>query len=159
MLKSLIALPILLLLGLILIVTGSNNVDEESLGVSSVQKSTTKASIIDFKQMSVISQSDDPMYTILDVRETSEYESGHIPHAHNMPFFAYPDALGLDASEFNSTFGFEKPALEQELVIYCQSGVRAGKADKKAAQYGYDHRMVYSGSFKDWQKHKGEIEY
>ncbi|TID14952.1 hypothetical protein CANINC_004623 [Pichia inconspicua] len=117
------------------------------------------APIIDFNKMKEIVQKNDPNYIIVDVRENDEFEAGHIPHAINLPCKSSPGALGLDPEEFKLTFGFDKPSKDKTLVFYCLAGVRAAISEELAGTFDYEHRLNYSGSFKDWINHNGEIEY
>lgn len=123
----------------------------------SVIDSDAAAPNIDFSQMKEIASSADPKYVIVDVREPDEYSAGHIPHAINIPCKSSPGALGLDPEEFKLTFGFDKPSAEKTLVFYCLAGVRARMSEELAATFGYENRLNYIGSFKDWLDNHGEI--
>ncbi|CEP61798.1 uncharacterized protein LALA0_S04e00958g [Lachancea lanzarotensis] len=110
----------------------------------------------DFEQVKSFVNSKDKSKIIIDVREPSEYDEFHIPGAHNMPFKTRPLALSKPTIEFKQTFGFEKPSKDQELVILCASGFRAGKARDEALQTGYKVVSVYPGSMNDWIAKGGE---
>ena len=73
-----------------------------------------------------------------------------------MPIKSQPDALFLPEEEFEDRFGFVKPALDQEVVFYCKSGVRSSSAAQFALQQGYKNVGEYRGSWLDWQKQGGE---
>lgn len=122
-----------------------------------VIESDASAPNIDFSKMKEIASSSDPKYVIVDVREPDEYSAGHIPHAINIPCKSSPGALGLDPEEFKLTFGFDKPSAEKTLVFYCLAGVRARMSEELAATFGYENRLNYIGSFKDWLDNHGEI--
>lgn len=123
----------------------------------SVIETDVSAPTIDFSKMKEIASSSDPKYVIVDVREPDEYSAGHIPNAINIPCKSSPGALGLDPEEFKLTFGFDKPSPEKTLVFYCLAGVRARMSEELAATFGYEHRLNYVGSFKDWLDNHGEI--
>lgn len=73
-------------------------------------------------------------YVILDVRTPTEYATGHIPGAFNIP---------------NEEIGEEPltalPDLHQLILIYCRSGNRSKQAAEKMSRAGYDHIMEFGG--------------
>jgi len=89
---------------------------------------------------------------IVDVREPSEFASGHIPSARNLPITTRPDGLHLSSKEFQDTFGWEKPDLSSptELIFYCRAGVRSKTAVRIARECGYTNVAEYPGSWLDW---------
>ncbi|EAW08330.1 rhodanese-like domain-containing protein [Aspergillus clavatus NRRL 1] len=107
---------------------------------------------------------------LVDVREPAELIStGIIPSAVAVPLASQPDALFLSPDEFETRFGFPKPAAhgDDQIVFYCKAGVRARTAAQLAVQAGYDADRigVYEGSWLDWadkggrvQKWEGELE-
>ena len=76
---------------------------------------------------------------VIDVREAAEYEAGHIPGAINIPIRTL--AQNLD----------QIPA-DQPVVVYCQSGHRAGMAVSALHMLGYDNSRAYGASFKGWSE-------
>lgn len=56
--------------------------------------------------------------TIVDVRSTGEYESGHVPGAIHLPFWTL--AANLDE--------LPNEAIGGDVVVYCEHGPRAGIA-------------------------------
>jgi rhodanese-related sulfurtransferase len=117
------------------------------------------APLVDFKQVKDIVTSYDPAkYVIVDVREPEEFQSGHIPHAINIPCKSSPGALGLHPDEFKLTFGFDKPDPKKTLLFYCLAGVRATMSEELAGTFDYAHRLNYAGSFQDWIANNGAIE-
>src|ERR1700753_3805141 len=93
---------------------------------------------------------------LVDVREPSEYASGHIPTAQNMPITSSPDALFLSAEDFAERFGFPKPKADTEVVFYCKAGVRSKAAAGLAKHAGFQNVGEYRGSIMDWEKNGGE---
>lgn len=99
-----------------------------------------------------------PNTVLIDVREPVEFEEGHIPGAHNVPFKSSPGALDLPAEDFEEIFGFPKPTKDQELVFYCLGGVRSAAAEELANAFGYSKRGNYVGSWEDWVAQKNARE-
>lgn len=62
-------------------------------------------------------------FTLVDVRTKSEYDSGHIKGALNIPL-----------NEIESTTLLKK---DSKIVVYCQSGARSAEAAKKLVDNGY----------------------
>jgi rhodanese-related sulfurtransferase len=92
-----------------------------------------------------------------DVREPHEYKDGHIPKAENMPITSSPDALFLNAEDFEERFGFPKPSADTEVVFYCKSGVRSKASATLARQAGFQTVGEYRGSWKDWSAKGGTV--
>lgn len=101
-----------------------------------------------------IIKGDNDNMVLVDVREPAEFKAGHIPGAINIPVKSTPGALHLSAEEFEGTFGFPKPNINDELVFYCQAGVRSAKAQSLAETCGYQMRANYPGSYEDWVAHQ-----
>ena len=81
-------------------------------------------------------------YIILDVRTKSEYESGHIKGAINIP----NETIGSNTIS-------ELPDKEQLILVYCRSGNRSRQAAEKLKKLGYTNLIEFGGII-DW---KGEI--
>ena len=91
---------------------------------------------------------------VLDVRSDAEV-SATGPLSASAVHLPLPDlqegALELSAEDFAQKFGFAKPHLTEETLVFsCQSGMRAGVAAKVASAAGYTKVLVYSGSAKEW---------
>ncbi|KAG9665840.1 Rhodanese-like protein, partial [Aureobasidium melanogenum] len=112
-----------------------------------------------FDSVKQLSESPDPSRVLIDVREPAEYEAGFIPTAVNIPVGSAPDALFMPAHEFEDKFGFEKPKADQELVFYCKAGVRSSAAAGLARQVGYQKVGEYRGSWLEWSKNGGKVDY
>jgi rhodanese-related sulfurtransferase len=74
---------------------------------------------------------------VIDVREVSEYEAGHIEGAVNIPI----RALGESLSQIPS---------DMPVVIYCASGHRAGMAVSALRTLGYENVRAFGGGWKAW---------
>ena len=79
-------------------------------------------------------------YTLIDVRETYEYEAGNI------------DALHIPLSNLETRLA-EIPR-QGEVIIHCKSGGRSQKAiDLLKDKYGYSNLINLDGGMLAWQKH------
>jgi len=82
--------------------------------------------------------SQDPSLLLLDVRTPEEFAAGHIPGAVNIP---YDQVAGRLA---------EIPK-DDEVVLYCRSGRRAGLAAEVLAASGYTRLAHLEGDMQGWQ--------
>jgi rhodanese-related sulfurtransferase len=73
---------------------------------------------------------------VIDVRETDEYESGHVPGAVHIALGTVPDHV--DAFRADS-----------EVYVICRSGARSMRACEFLAQQGVDTVNVAGGTL-DW---------
>jgi rhodanese-related sulfurtransferase len=74
---------------------------------------------------------------VIDVRQPSEYEEGHIPGAVNIPLREL--AANVD-----------KIPTDTQVFVYCKSGYRAGIAVSSLRMMGYDNALSFSGSWNAW---------
>lgn len=81
---------------------------------------------------------------LIDVREPSEYLSGHANSAINVPL---GDILA------GKSFGVDK---DRPIQVYCRTGIRAGQAKTKLEKDGYKN-VTNIGGLADWEKYGGEL--
>jgi rhodanese-related sulfurtransferase len=74
---------------------------------------------------------------VIDVREVSDYEAGHIEGAVNIPIRTLVNDLSLIPTD-------------QPVIIYCASGLRAGMATSVMRTLGYDNVRSYAGGWRGW---------
>lgn len=74
---------------------------------------------------------------LIDVREPNEYEAGHILGARNIPL----TQLKMRMKEIRP----DKP-----VYLYCQSGMRSGRAAQALYRKGYKDLSHLEGGFKKW---------
>jgi phage shock protein E len=79
-----------------------------------------------------------PAHFLVDVRTPTEYESGHIPTAVNIPV----DVIGTKPPSG------EKDAL---IIVYCRSGNRSATARKLLVDLGYTN-VVDFGAVTRWEE-------
>jgi rhodanese-related sulfurtransferase len=80
-----------------------------------------------------------PDVRLLDVRTPGEFLSVHIRGAYNVPL----DTLGEHAEEIRA-------AVAHPLVLICQSGQRARRAEEVLARAGIPHLHVLDGGMNAW---------
>lgn len=81
----------------------------------------------------------DPGIRLLDVRTPGEYESVHIAGAYNVPL----DTLGEHGEEIRTH-------VETPVVLVCQSGSRARRAENALRQAGMPNLHVLDGGVAGW---------
>ncbi|MEH7345504.1 MULTISPECIES: rhodanese-like domain-containing protein [unclassified Bacillus (in: firmicutes)] len=74
---------------------------------------------------------------LIDVREPNEFENGHILGARNIPL----SQLKMRLKELRP----DKP-----VYLYCQSGMRSGRAAQFLHRKGYKDLSHLQGGFKKW---------
>lgn len=77
----------------------------------------------------------------VDVRSDSEYKSGHIINARHMP-----------VNNFDKHIHELDKFKEKDIVIYCDSGMRASKAAGKLKKNGFTSLSTISGGLTAWEK-------
>jgi hydroxyacylglutathione hydrolase len=74
---------------------------------------------------------------LIDVRNSSEWEAGHIPGSRNLPLGRLPELL-------------EHISRDKPLVVHCQSGGRAGVAIGLLQAKGFRNVSHLTGDFAGW---------
>lgn len=75
---------------------------------------------------------------VLDVRSPGEFAAGHVPGALNIPH----DRIGEHLAEVPR---------DKDVVLYCQSGRRAGIAAQVLAEQGYTRLFHLEGDIAAWK--------
>lgn len=79
------------------------------------------------------------VFTLVDVREESEYAAGHIPGAVH---------IGKGVIERDIEGKIPNPATP--LVLYCGGGFRSALAADAVQKMGYTHVLSMDGGWRDW---------
>lgn len=74
---------------------------------------------------------------LIDVREPNEFEGGHILGARNIPL-----------SQLKNRLREIRP--DKPVYLYCQSGMRSGRAATMLYRKGYKELSHLQGGFKKW---------
>jgi sulfur-carrier protein adenylyltransferase/sulfurtransferase len=78
--------------------------------------------------------------TIVDVREASEWEQGHLPGAHH-----------VSKSYIEQQIEATAPDRDAPVILYCAAGVRSLFAGQTLAEMGYTNVASMSGGFQAWK--------
>lgn len=89
----------------------------------------------------LMARAQDADVLILDVRTSTEYETGHVPGAINIPF-----------DEVEARLDELEPHRDGEIVLYCESGRRAGKAGDVLTGAGFEGIHHLEGDMSGWRK-------
>lgn len=78
---------------------------------------------------------------ILDVRTPQEFAMGHIPGAVNVPHTSLPEGLHV-----------VQPYQGKEVIVYCETGFRAGLAAHVLHRAGFAHVRHLEGDMALWRR-------
>jgi thiosulfate/3-mercaptopyruvate sulfurtransferase len=104
----------------------------------------------------------DPQVKLLDARSVAEFKGeriegprgGHIPGAINLEWTRVLDSgeikTFLDAPSLEKLFSDAGISSDQEVVTYCQGGMRAADLYFALRLLGYERVRIYDGSWREW---------
>jgi len=78
-------------------------------------------------------------YIVLDVREDSEWATGHLPGAHHI-------GRGILEREIENAV----PEKNAPIVLYCGGGFRSALAADNLQRMGYDNVVSLDGGWRGW---------
>lgn len=82
----------------------------------------------------------DESILVIDVRSAQEYADGHVPGAVNIPH-------GSIASHLDAL----RAVPGRQIVLYCESGRRAGMAAQTLQANGFDRLLQLEGHMQQWR--------
>ncbi|TPX61010.1 hypothetical protein SpCBS45565_g07351 [Spizellomyces sp. 'palustris'] len=111
----------------------------------------TRSDIVDISEVKqLVNGKGGEEYVLIDVREPSEVSLGRIPTAQHIPLGNIQTALQLPDEEFEATYGFRKPSIDDDVIFYCRSGKRSEAALGAAQGLGFKNARNYKGSWLEW---------
>jgi rhodanese-related sulfurtransferase len=78
-------------------------------------------------------------FLLIDVREESEWNAGHLPHA-----------LHLSKGLIERDIETQIPDLSTPIILYCGGGYRSILAAQSLQKMGYTHVLSMSGGWRGW---------
>ena len=78
---------------------------------------------------------------VVDVREQSEWDEGHLPGAVHVP-----------RGHLESRIEAAAPDRDRTVLLYCASGSRSAFAAKTLEELGYERAVSLAGGFTDWKR-------
>jgi rhodanese-related sulfurtransferase len=78
-------------------------------------------------------------FTLIDVREESEWASGHLPGSIHL-------GKGIIERDIEQRF----PAMDAKLILYCGGGFRSALAADNLQKMGYNNVESMDGGWKGW---------
>ena len=78
---------------------------------------------------------------VVDVRERSEWDEGHLPHAVHVP-----------RGNLESRIEGVVPDKSKQILVYCAAGNRSAFAAKTLEELGYENVVSLAGGFTDWKR-------
>lgn len=124
---SKIYIILLIILVMVLFVSFKNRQVKPGQGGSAPYKKITAQEAMNLMQSG-------QKLTIVDVRTPSEYESGHIQGAINVPNESIASSVVPALADLDAT-----------ILVYCRSGSRSAQAAKKLLAIGYTNVMDFGG--------------
>lgn len=110
-------------------------------------ETTETITVIDSDQLQDAKEASVPL---IDVRPASLFEAGHIPGAVNVPLVVPEDGSMIPDDAIVAAVEAAGVAPDDDVVLYCQTGLHAGLAAKTLEKEGFSRIELYSGSMNDW---------
>ncbi len=108
---------------------------------------TESITVIDSDQLQ---DSKEAGVTLIDVRPVSMFEAGHIPGAISVPLVVPEDGSMIPDDAIVAAVEAAGVTPDDDMVLYCQTGLHAGLAAKTLEKEGFSRIELYSGSMNDW---------
>ncbi len=85
-------------------------------------------------------------FLLIDVREESEWNAGHLPHA-----------LHIGKGVIERDIETKVPDTSRELILYCGGGYRSALAADSLQKMGYTNVYSMDGGFRGWKEAGNDI--
>lgn len=121
---------------------GMDNIYGYIEDINSMEKPLHTTSRVDIDKFKSLKDQDDVQ--VVDVRMTGEFANGHIAGAENVPLAALAENL-------------DKVSKDKDVIVHCQSGVRATAAHSILKIHGFDNVKVYSGGMNEWKEQENQV--
>jgi thiosulfate/3-mercaptopyruvate sulfurtransferase len=95
----------------------------------------------------------DSQVVIVDARPANEYAAGHIPGAINIPMeqnYSSTHGTLLPIDQLQSLYIDAGITPDKQVIVYCNSGVRASSDFFALTYLGYPNVALYAGSWPEW---------
>lgn len=79
-------------------------------------------------------------FVFIDVRETDEFEAGHLPHA-----------IHLSKGWLEAKIHHHVPSFDTTVVLYCGGGNRSILSAYNLQQMGYKNVFSMTGGYRSWE--------
>jgi rhodanese-related sulfurtransferase len=110
--------------------------------VEEVKTRVTECTVVDVRRK--ISQGQN--FVLVDVREESEWEAGHLPNA-----------IHIGKGVIERDIETKVPDHAQEIILYCGGGFRSALAADNLQKMGYTNVISMDGGFREWKLSGGEV--
>ncbi|RRJ30360.1 sulfurtransferase [Halocatena pleomorpha] len=103
---------------------------------------------------------DDSEAVLVDTREQSEFEAGHIPGSVRLDWMELVDETerGVQPeSELRSTLQTRGITPDQSIVLYCNTARRISHTYTVLRHLGYEQLAFYEGSLTEWKREGGPL--
>ena len=107
---------------------------------------STPIDVMDAAALKKLLASDESGVAVLDVRTPAEFESVHIPGSYNLPL----ELVAEHAHDVTRKLG-------KQIVLVCQSGVRAGQAQQRLVDIHIEAGSVLEGGIAAYEKSGGTV--
>lgn len=107
---------------------------------------STPIDVMDAAALKKLLASDESGVAVLDVRTPAEFESVHIPGSYNLPL----ELVAEHAHDVTRKLG-------KQIVLVCQSGVRAGQARQRLVDIDIEAGSVLEGGIAAYEKSGGTV--
>jgi rhodanese-related sulfurtransferase len=139
---------LMLVFGLLLILGSCNCPNRYSSTDQMIGEAMKMVKLITVNELKQLMESEE-IYTLIDVRQKSEYYYGYIPGALVIPRGSIEFQIGDET--FWENEGLYMPLKEEKIVVYCKKGSRGILAAETLKKLGYEDVVALEGGWKKWE--------